>query len=299
MHKVLFLGAGRRVELINRFNRAGFECYSYEVNQDVPAQDVSFVIQGLPWDAPDIVSDIATAAIINEIDLIIPCQDAAVPIATKLGEIAVASIYESAMICLDKREFEKFMLDNFSENYPNFDRYKDTKFVCKPARGYGSNGIVISEDVSILDKPANEPYICQRFIKGTEYSVDAYFDKNGKYVDSVQRYRHRVSGGEVIISETVHSPKLANLTEEIGNKIGGLKGPINFQYIFDNKPNGTFYLFEINARFGGGYTLSMEAGLNAIKLIKRDWLGEEFEYTPNQWKHVVLQRSFKDHYFER
>jgi len=77
----------------------------------------------------------------------------------------------------------------------------------------------------------------------------------------------------------------------------GIVGPSNTQWIIDTK--GSLWLLEVNARFGGGYTLSMEAGLDAISLIERDYFGKDYVYPREIKNNLLLERSYRDHFYER
>jgi len=131
----------------------------------------------------------------------------------------------------------------------------------------------------------------------TEYTVDAYFNKQGKMVDAVPRIRTRVAGGEVIESTTVIKPKLNQFTREVGEELG-LIGPICAQYIVDNE--NRVYIIEINARFGGGTVLSMEAGLPIIPLLHYEYdAGKTVNYRVGSWKNgLTMKRVLKDFFFD-
>ena len=302
--KVLFIGGGRRVELAERFMMRGYEVFSYELNHNCPIADVATIIKGRQWEDTFILMDLLDVINSNKFDLVLPLQDQAVPLCAilNLPNIVTPST-QTANTCFDKKDFESFMLDDFPKLYPNenLNPYWST-VVMKPRFGYGSIGIQYIYDQSLKDYGYNpEEYILQDYISGKEYSVDAYFDRDGNYVDSIPRERIRISGGEVLISKTLELPELQKITKEVGEKLR-MVGPSNFQYKIQNDfihKNNRIYMLEVNCRFGGGWTFSLEAGLNAIRLIERDWLGIPFYYKPNQWKrNLLLERSYRDHYFE-
>jgi hypothetical protein len=67
-------------------------------------------------------------------------------------------------------------------------------------------------------------------------------------------------------------------------------GPINAQFICINYVP---YLIELNTRFGGGMTFTMEAGLDMIK-----WMEYGGKFDPNFIaKPLELVRTVRDHYF--
>lgn len=308
MANILFLGAGRRVELLKRFWRKQHTLFSYETSYNVPIRSLATIIKGLAWnqgkDAPSAVcKDLYKVYDENKIDLVIPCQDEAMWILSLMNKNlnAVAPEPDAGLVCFNKRWFEKFMLADFPHYYPvRDDRY--WKNIVKPTYGFGSKGVVdldeIDEHVAndYLDNPS---MVIQKKLTGIECSVDAYFTRDSKFVDAVPRKRDRVSGGEVISSTTFYNAPLIAVTKAIGEKLK-LVGPANFQYANDGDAE-RFKLFEINSRFCGGYTLSLEAGLDAIGFIEEEYLGigtALSDYVEGSWtKNLHLERSYRDHYF--
>ena len=142
-----------------------------------------------------------------------------------------------------------------------------------------------------------EGYILQKQLEGKEYTVDAYFSPAGEYIDSVPRLRRIVAGGEVKSSVTCERPDMQHYTRVIGEYIG-LSGPINMQFICDR--HGAPYVTECNARFGGGWPLSIAAGLDAIGLIQRDYFGQNgYRYTPNEWtRGLATERYFEEYIYQ-
>ncbi|KKN45725.1 hypothetical protein LCGC14_0680430, partial [marine sediment metagenome] len=275
---VLFLAAGRRMQMAQMFQERGFEIFSYESDLTSPiAQRVSVIESTLPWSDPNFMDEVFPVCMENNIELIIPFQDNAVQAASRLGGYlrskgtqsqAVCSTKRIAEICYDKSSFALWMVEHFPGLYPSV--IDGSPMVAKPKYGAGSKTIYHIDDE--LDFERYKPYInskkwiTQRKIKGTEYSVDCYFDLIGDYVDSVPRRRLIMgSSGEVIKSITERNVQLQAISKKVGERLG-LKGPANMQYIVEDKTT-RIYLFEINARFGGGYTLSIQAGMDAINLI--------------------------------
>lgn len=300
---ILFLGGGRRVELAKRFFDRGYKLFSYELNKKQPIGRYARIKEGLTWDNPDVEKDIISFCNLMQIDLIIPLQDAVIPIAafispTSCSANVLAPSRDTATICYDKLLFANFMQMYHPNYYPSIvDSHHEV--IIKPRYGNSSKGIEIFDDVESITYPTltSSNNVGQKFIKGKEYSVDAYFSFRSGYVDSVPRERIRVAGGEVITSKTVENARLQELTSMIGTSLG-IYGPANFQYIIE-KDTFRIYLLEINCRFGGGSTLSMEAGLNIVDLIENDFFDGKNEYTPDKWKrNLLMERSYRDHYYE-
>ena len=305
--KILFLGGGRRVELAKRFIERGYDLiFSYELNEHVPISEYATIVKGLKWTDTNILDDII--GFINTWKtgfLIIPLQDEAVTVASDLythwlqhsinDSIVLASSYNTAFTCFNKARFENFMLNRFPRFYP-FRNLDELPAIIKPMYGFGSKNLVKVWKKD--DWPSDyKDAVVQRLIIGKEYSVDAYFTPYSDMEDAVVRERLRIGSGEVITTKTVYMPNLHSITKEVGETLG-LVGPTNTQFIVEESTQLP-YIIEINARFGGGWTLSMEAGLDAISLIERDYLGKDFEYHRGKTKiGLVLDRSYRDYFYK-
>lgn len=283
---ILFVGGGRRVVLAKLFIERGWRVLAYEMSPNVPVAHVAPIIQGLQWDDKRIVTHLALVCNEERIDLILPLMDAAISVCAKLPNVAVAS--EENAICPDKKTFEEAVLKIAPEVYPK--AVRGFPAVRKPRYGFGSKGILHGV-MPELYGPSNE-YVMQQEIIGKEYTVDAYFDRHKHYVDSVPRLRRIVADGEVKSSVTVELPVLQHWAKVIGEGIG-LIGPVNMQFIIQN---GKPWVTECNARFGGGWPLSIYAGLDAIRLLMRDWCHEAYNYIPNKWtRNLATERYFEEY----
>ena len=269
---ILFLGGGRRNSLCERFQKHGFKVFSYELDLNAPiAKTCDKIILGLKWNDTNIEEHILSTINDNNIDVIIPLQDHAVSILSKMDiDGKVVSNYDTANICYDKKSFENAFDKNNSIRYIYpFVIDSSDDFIEKPRFGFNSKGISINK---ITNKQES---VYQRYIKGTEYSVDAYYDRENNLIDFVPRVRTAVCGGEVVISsvlssKTVERSRIENYLIRISEVIK-FTGPICFQFIVDNKSKQVF-IMEINARFGGGVILSIEAGLDIPKMIKEEYI---------------------------
>jgi len=285
---ILFIGGGRRTSLAERFESQGHVVYGYELENNTPLSFHHAVCQGLRWDDPDIKSDIKRR--MDDIKaLAIPLQDAAIPILASLDPNGVVcSPRLPASICFDKQKLDVFMLDNFPDYYPAYEY--DTGYIIKPRFGFGSHQV-------IKHKPlVGSNDVMQRLVKGPEYTVDAYFSKfTHTMIGAVPRLRIRVADGEVIESVTCQNPALHNVTKMIGEHLK-LSGPVCFQYIISA---GHPYLIEINARFGGGATLSLEAGFNMIDMLVTEYGNNVAINTRrSDWKpNVYMRRTLRDYFF--
>lgn len=297
LRNILFVGAGRRTQLASYFGDNTlpgivFNLYSYELTDVVPIADWATVIIGKSYKDPDFLADVEKTIKEYSIDLVIPCQDEAV---FRLSEASfkdkvLVSPYRTTEICYDKLCFKMSFMDY--EFYPATEI--GSPVVVKPRFGQSGRGIRYYESMYDLDyNPQTE--VIQRKIEGQEWTVDCYFDKKCNWVDAVPRKRLRVFDGEVISSVTEYNKELYALCMRIGYDFS-FRGPINMQFIEDK--DGKFWLTEINARFGGGYTLSIASGMDVIALICRDYFDIEYEYKPMMWNSGLrVERALQDFYF--
>lgn len=297
--KILFIAAGRRNSLVQRFQAEGFEVACAEMSHQVPVTKVC------PVYVTPSQKDIHRLLEEKHFDLILPLNDEYAAYAhlnfTSAQTITIASSWDAAIRCYNKRGLQEWMEYHCPAAYPSFQWGKE--FVRKPRHGNSSKNITYhrSYDVWRMLKDLPEyDFIYQRKIAGIEHSVDAYFDRRSKFVDCVARTRDRVAGGEVVNSTVV--PKsveggLRAYTKFIGEKLR-LRGPTCFQFISDTRTNQE-YLIEINARFGGGSILSIEAGLNMPRMIYDEYvLGKSpRERHSGQIKQLTMKRYNSETFF--
>ncbi len=276
-HDVLFLGGGRRVSMAREFYRNGYRVHSYEIKKEVPIALVANVVVGLHWDDDEVIQDILKKCKELMIDVVVPFDDKATVLLSQSDWDVPVVVSPLAEFCYDKARFHAFMTGYFPEIYPG-DPLKDGEAVLKPRWGYGSRGIKFLSRQD--DKLAyNDNYIVQQRVYGTEYSVDAYFNKEGRYVAGVSRTRDRVANGEVLDSTVRMDHTILAYTAAVGEKLR-LVGPTCFQFIKSEEDGNLPQLIEVNARFGGGAVLSLAAGLPMV-----NWLTDEYVFG----RHVPAQ----------
>lgn len=252
---ILFLGAGRRVSLINRFKQAGFNVSIYENEKNNPAAFIA-------TDCSSVFKDEREACLNHPWYL--ACMD-------KLTILDypnyIGSQFIASYICYDKAAFEHIVGHYFHKYYPSC-RMWDSKII-KPRFGNSSKGFRSANWNEDFDYKTE---VMQKKLEGTEYSVDCYFSRESKFIGGVSRIRQRVAGGEVIDSKVDMNFEMIESTKTIGEFLN-MRGPACFQYMLSS--NGDIKIFEINARLGGGAILSMEAGLDIPSYIKQEYYLEK------------------------
>lgn len=296
---VLFVGGGRRVVLAKLFIERGWKVYAYETTPNMPIAHVAKVVIGKRWRDPDFSEHLLNTCHFKNIRLALPLMDAGIQACAALPAASRSTFGILATpanaVCTDKLAFEEAVLRVIPKLYPWPQRNKPA--IIKPRQGFGSKGLKV---VARYKGHVPKDSVVQRKIEGQEYTVDAYFDPDGKYVDAVPRLRRIVADGEVKSTVTMGYSELQDWTRIIGEAMG-LTGPINMQFMVEpHEPDDIPFVTECNARFGGGWPLSIAAGLDAIGLIQRDYFGQNgFQYTPNEWiRGLATERYFEEYIYQ-
>ncbi len=296
---VLFSSAGRRVELINCFRddaRAlGLElrvlaadCQP-ELSAGCRIADASFAVPRC--DHPDFIPALRAIGAREQVDLLIPTIDPELqPLARARADFAAAgtrvvvSSAETVAIARDKLQTAA-VLGRAGISTPRSvplatllqqERTLDFPVILKRVDGSSSIGLHEARDIAAvrelkLDVPR---YVAQEKWIGREYTVNVYFDRSGRLRAAVPHWRCETRAGEVSKGRTERLPQLLQLAARLGAALPGAEGPLCFQSIVT--PVGAAVIFEINARFGGGFPLAHQAGARFSR-----WLLEEAAGLPS------------------
>jgi carbamoyl-phosphate synthase large subunit len=172
--------------------------------------------------------------------------------------------------------------------------------ILKPIAGSSSIGVHIVDSPEALRHLCIDParYVAQELSKGTEYTVNIYFDSTGEVRCAVPHARIETRGGEVSKGMTERHPVLMALAEQVGVVLRGQAyGALCFQAILT--PQGEAMVFEINARFGGGYPLAHRAGAPFSRWLLEDALGLPCSAHNNWQEHLVMLRYDAAFFLER
>jgi carbamoyl-phosphate synthase large subunit len=161
--------------------------------------------------------------------------------------------------------------------------------IAKPNSGSASAGIIRPASAEDLDRLEDERYIVQELWEGLEYTVNIFFSQDGALRCAVPHLRIEVRSGEVSKGRTERVPMLEDAARRLAPVLPGAQGPLCFQAIIT--AGGQYALFEINARFGGGYPLAHHAGARMSQ-----WLLEEVCGLPisahNDWTSGITMLRF-------
>jgi len=204
-----------------------------------------------------------------------------------VGCTPIISEYDSVELCFDKyKMFQKLRELNIPTGKCFIDREEFYRAVevgeinypvfVKPVKGSASihiNKVNSREEVEVLFSLYDNLMI-QEFMDGTEYGADVYIDMiSGKTKAIFTKEKILMRAGETDKSVSMKDPKLFELIQRFVEEIG-FRGIIDID-IF--KINGTYYISEVNPRFGGGYPHAYACGMNVPKLILTNLTGHENE----------------------
>jgi carbamoyl-phosphate synthase large subunit len=310
---VLFLGASKRVSLFERFIDAAqsesvnIELFSCESKDDFfPVSNIAKILVGPKFNDIGFSSWLISIIDQHSIDIIIPNMDSATVVVSKILESNFISksylVVSSNFLC--KVMEDKILAADFfkSNNLPIVENDNDFfPKIIKYRKGYGSKGIYFVHNHEELQKISSEininDYLIQNFISARETTVDMHISKKGDLVGYVLRDRLEISDGEVMACETRLPNKSEKHMLEAISRIPGWLGCITIQY-FTNEEDGQIFINEINPRFGGGVTCSIEAGLDIPRNILREYLGRDV-IKMQTFKKIYMTRSRRDFFYEK
>jgi carbamoyl-phosphate synthase large subunit len=161
--------------------------------------------------------------------------------------------------------------------------------IAKPKGGSASIGIVRPNNLRELEGLNPDSYIVQELWQGREFTINVFFDRSGQLRCAVPHERLEVRAGEVSKGVTRRMPVLEEAAKKLAQALPGAVGPLCFQAVVMD--SGEFVVFEINARFGGGYPLTHRAGARFSQ-----WLLEEACGLPctanDKWKEGVVMLRY-------
>lgn len=243
------------------------------------------------------------SAVISVFDIDLPVLAANKELFARNGVTVIVSSPRVIEICNDKLLTCRFLSENGICAPPTFESAEEAKaalisgeanypFVIKPRRGMGSLSMYTAENESELDilfekvrreisgsylkyeaaLTAGKAVLAQQKIRGVEYGLDVINDLDGNYIATLAKRKLAMRAGETDSAVTVDIPELSELGRRISESLRHI-GNLDVDVIIDEY-TGRAEVIEMNARFGGGYPFSHNAGANLpLAIIK--WLRGE------------------------
>ncbi len=321
---ILFVSAGRRVELVQEFVRVKKKkgitgsIVCTDMSDLAPAlyfADKTYTIPAIR--DPQFLSALMDICRKESINLIIPTIDTELEVLShnvgrfkEIGADVLVSSPETVKITRNKLKtywFFKSIDIKTPESYGMGMDYSGS-FPCfiKPISGSSSiNAFKVRNEKELeFFKYYIGDYIVQKLIEGQEYTIDVMCDFEGNPIFVTPRIRLATRSGEVNKTRIVSDEKLIKQTLFIIEKLKP-KGPITVQAI-KNKVDGEYYFIEINARFGGGSPLSIMAGADSAGAVYDLLEGKRLELNLGAAKpglvflrfdqSIVLKQKIDGHY---
>jgi carbamoyl-phosphate synthase large subunit len=308
---LLFLGAAKRVSLLERFLEAAqrldcrLDMHAFEADAGFwPISHLARVCAAPRFEAPAFRAALDRYVREQSIDIVIPNMDSAtVALAEYRDAGAPAScwcVVSSSTLAraMHSKDAAAALFAHHDLPHPGNTPGRFPKIV-KPLLGFGSRGVGYAageEELALLLQRSPQALV-QDFIEGTETTVDFYVSRAGELMGYVLRDRLQVSDGEVMVCRTrLPQPAEENLLARISG-LPGWQGCVTVQYIRERSGGGAPVLIEINPRFGGGSTASIEAGLDMAYYILAEHLGVRPE-PMRRSRLLLMSRARRDFFCE-
>lgn len=246
--------------------------------------DGDFHISLPPCDSteyPDAIVDVCKQ---YSVRLVVPLHDleayllGTLPLAFA-GETQVLTLFGRAAECAwDKAQTEE-IARAAGLRYPNPQvEYEEAPVVVKPRFGSASRNAAVLSPGSTqfqlhMETLSNDgvPHLVQEFVSGTEYGLDVVGHLDGTFAGCLVREKLRMRAGETDAARIHPGSLLEDVARQI-HKFTGHAGLIDCDLICSN---GSWYLIDVNPRFGGGYPLSHAAGASVPELLVQEAIGAE------------------------
>ena len=260
---------------------------------------------------PNYIPKIIEICHAENVNVIFPCTDPELEIiATSINEVTnsgvkvIISPSKTINICRDKwLTYENLNrhLPITKSALPDTGVEKALEFtglpaMIKPRKGWGSRQtakIESIEEARFLLTRIPAPVI-QKYLTGTEYTIDCLADKDGKVVCAIPRQRIKILGGISLQGITVRDEDLIELGKEVAKHLKFI-GPFNFQVIKNCEETK---IVEINPRFSGTGILSVMAGANIPYLALKDICNMRIPSQIDFEDGLILSRYFEEIYIK-
>lgn len=310
---ILITSAGQRVSLVRAFKGELKKMYP---GQKVFATDLCPGLSAACQVAdgyfqvprvtdPGYIEALLTLCRSNDIKMIVPTIDTELMVLALHKELfseegihVIISSPSFIEACRDKRKINIFFqqrgmavpatIDKHNPRFPLF---------IKPHNGsLSADTYIIHTEADLREHHlTNDSFLFMEYLgkqDHDEYTVDMYFNKTGHVKCIVPRKRILVRAGEINKGITSKNGILSYLKEKLAY-IEGATGCLTAQF-FLHKTTDQVIAIEINARFGGGYPLSYQAGANyPLWLIEEYFNDREITYTED-WEDQLLMLRYDD-----
>lgn len=310
MKSVLILSAGRRVELVQFFlteiskRSLGSRILATDMRPEISAacQVVDKAIKAPRVTDPSYIDFLLSTCKAENIGLVVPTIDTELLLLSQQrdafaneGIHIIISDESLVRACRDKR-LTSDLFKSLNIDTPKIFTHDAIKFPCfaKPYDGSCSIGAAVVRTPEMLSDAmlADEKMMFMELIDESyqEYTVDAYYSREGQLLCFVPRQRLETRAGEVSKGAARRNLVYDYLRNKLTN-IKGARGCITLQ-LFYNKETARFSAIEINPRFGGGFPLSYSAGANYPGWLIDEYLLDETVPFNEEWEADLLMLRY-------
>ena len=315
---VLISAAGRRVELVQRFQRAlaarndAGQVMAIDASPLAPSRGTADVFESVPVVTDDgylprlqeLIESSSIKLIVPTIDTELPYLSRWKPQLRSAGAHVLVSGVGTIAIASDKLATHDFLC---SAEIPTPSQWSAAEarseaanlpypVIVKPVRGSSSVGVWVAEGPRQLKSRLATTDLVQSIARGEEYTVDVWVDRGGTVRSAVPRRRIKVRGGEVSKGVTERHAEVERLSRRVVEALPDAYGPLTIQVFADDD---TTEVIEINPRFGGGYPLSWEAGARTTSWAIQDALGEDLDPASFEWTDGLVMLRYDQSVFLR
>lgn len=221
-----------------------------------------------------------------------------------IGTTPVISPYDLVETCFDKYRMYQLLQEMniptgrcFIEKESFFEAVREGKITypvfVKPVKGSASlniNKVSSDKEIDVLFDLYDDLMI-QEFMDGQEYGADVYIDMiSGKCTSIFLKRKIKMRAGETDKSVSVKDEALFGMIQKFVEKCG-FCGMIDID-IF--KINGTWYISEVNPRFGGGYPHAYECGVDMPSQVLKNLAGQENPVAVGDYKEGICMMKYNE-----
>ncbi|BCA66194.1 ATP-grasp domain-containing protein [Fluviibacter phosphoraccumulans] len=310
MKNILVLSAGRRVELVEAFKTElvlrglDLKVLATDMKPEFSAacQIADGWIRAPRVTDPNYINFLLNLCKSEKISLVIPTIDTELLLLAQNRELFASFgidlvVSDTVLVqkCRDKRLTAKLFSELNISTPQIFDR-SNIKFPCfaKPYDGSCSVGAapIFTREMLTNAVLADEKMMFMELIDASyeEYTVDAYYDREGSLCCFVPRQRIEVRAGEINKGVTRRHHVYAYLLDKL-KLLQGARGCITLQ-LFCKANAANFAALEINPRFGGGFPLSYSAGANYPGWLIDEYLLDQQVNFKDDWEADLLMLRY-------
>ena len=221
---------------------------------------------------------VGTTPIISDYDLVETCFDK-----FRMYELLQKMQIPTGKCYVEKEAFYQ-AVERGEISYPVF---------VKPVKGSASihiNKVNSAKEIEVLFDLYDDLMI-QEFMDGQEYGADVYIDMiSGKCTDIFIKKKIKMRAGETDKSVSVKDEKLFELIRKFAEDCG-FRGMIDID-IFEI--GDTYYISEVNPRFGGGYPHAYACGVNMPKAVITNLAGQENEVRIGSYAENICMMKYNE-----